>query len=75
MVSNLATPLVCLLWMMDSDEKPTMGYVYDGMLRAIIAMKEAFQQDETKYRPFTRIMNRRWRDQLCRNIHAAVFFS
>ena len=73
-VSNLATPLVRLLRLMDTDEKPTLGYVYDGMLRAVRAMKEAFQQDEKMYLPFTRIMNRRWRDQLCRNIHAAAYY-
>ena len=37
------SPLIRLLRIVDSDEKPVMGYVYDGMYRVTDGIKKIFQ--------------------------------
>ena len=38
-VVNLMAPLVCLLCIVDCDERPSMGYVYEGMYRVRLGIK------------------------------------
>ena len=37
------SPLIRLLHIVDSNEKPAMGYVYDGMYRVTDEIKKIFQ--------------------------------
>ncbi|XP_057418955.1 uncharacterized protein LOC130713181 [Lotus japonicus] len=51
-VSNIAAPIIRLLRIVDGDEKPSMGYVYDGMQRAKNAIKRMFKDKSELYKPF-----------------------
>ena len=45
-IVHIVSPLICLLCIVDFDEKPAMGYVYDGMYRVIDGIKKKFQGQE-----------------------------
>ncbi|XP_025634499.1 uncharacterized protein [Arachis hypogaea] len=48
-VCKLVGPLIYLLRVVDADDKTSLGYVYEGMLRAEDAIKEMFRQSKTAY--------------------------
>ncbi|XP_025678758.1 uncharacterized protein [Arachis hypogaea] len=58
-VCKLVGPLIKLLRLVDADDKPSLGYVYEGMLRAEDVIKEMFRQSKTAYQPYTDIINSR----------------
>ncbi|XP_020531950.1 uncharacterized protein LOC18448660 isoform X2 [Amborella trichopoda] len=72
-VQKSVIPLVRVLRMVDGDEKPTMGYIYEAMDRAKLAIKEA-HEDERKYGPYWRKIDERWESQLHHPLHAAAHF-
>ena len=43
---HIVSPLIHLLRIVDSNEKPAIRYVYDGMYRAIDGIKKKFQGQE-----------------------------
>ncbi|KAL8497407.1 hypothetical protein ACS0TY_020920 [Phlomoides rotata] len=58
---------------MDTDRRPSIGYVYDGIYRAKKAIKDVFRHKKRLYKPFTNIIKARWDKQLKRDIHAATY--
>ncbi|KAI0524227.1 hypothetical protein KFK09_003591 [Dendrobium nobile] len=73
-ISKIAGPLIRLLRIVDSDEKPSLGYLYDGMYRARKAIKAMFKNVKRSYKSFTTIIKRRWDTQIRQGIHAAAYF-
>ncbi|XP_028089575.1 uncharacterized protein LOC114289927 [Camellia sinensis] len=63
-----------LLRIVDGDEKLSVGYVYEGMYRAIKGIKDIFKKNKRLYRPYTTIIKTRWDNQLRKNIHAAAYW-
>ncbi|XP_054801457.1 uncharacterized protein LOC129305454 [Prosopis cineraria] len=72
-VVEIVKPLVRLLRIVDSDDRPSLGYVYDGMYRAKRAIKNTFRHKKSLYKPYTSIIKRRWDSQLRQNLHAAAY--
>lgn len=72
-VLKLTAPLVRVLRLVDSEKKPAMGYIYEGMDRAKEAIMAAFD-DESRYKAAFEIIDRRWEVQLHRPLHAAGYF-
>ncbi|XP_052621719.1 uncharacterized protein LOC111895113 [Lactuca sativa] len=68
------TPLLRLLRLCDSDEKPALGYVYEGMYRARRGVKELFKKKKELYKPYTDIIDRRWDKMLRKSIHYAAYW-
>ncbi|KAL8514689.1 hypothetical protein ACS0TY_013688 [Phlomoides rotata] len=66
-------PLIRVLRIMDTDRRPSIGYVYDGIYRANKAIKDMFRHKKRLYKPFTNIIKARWDKQLRRDIHAAAY--
>ncbi|XP_059063571.1 uncharacterized protein LOC131057612 [Cryptomeria japonica] len=56
---QVTEPLVVLLRVVDG-EKPSMGYIYEGMDRAKEAIRSIYAGDEDKYGPIWEIIDRRW---------------
>ncbi|XP_057746401.1 uncharacterized protein LOC130965656 [Arachis stenosperma] len=73
-VCKLVGPLIYLLRVVDADDKSSLGYVYEGMLRAEDAFKEMFRQSKTAYQPYTDMINSRWDKHLKKDLHAAAYF-
>jgi hypothetical protein len=67
----LIEPLVKVLRLVDSDDKPQMGYLYEALDRAKEAIKRNCRQD---YKKWWKIIDHRWDNQLHRDIHAAGMF-
>nr|GEY65352.1 hypothetical protein [Tanacetum cinerariifolium] len=66
---RVMTPLLRLLRLCDSDVKPTLGYVYEGMFWARKGIKDLFKNKKDLYQPYTKIINERWDKMLRTNIH------
>ncbi|XP_039126919.1 uncharacterized protein LOC120263064 [Dioscorea cayenensis subsp. rotundata] len=73
-VVKIASPLVRLLRIVDSDERPSLGYIYEGMIRASKAIKETFKYVRRLYQPYISILEERWEHQMSQDIHAAAFW-
>ena len=71
---QIVSPLVRLLRIVDADERPSLGYVYDGMLRAKKTIKKIFMNKKKAYREFAKIIKDRWDNQLRQDLHAAAYF-
>lgn len=69
-IISFTEPLVKVLRIMDG-EKPTMGYIYEGMERAKEAIKTFYKGDSSKYLPIWEIIDSRWDRQLHSPLHVA----
>ena len=67
-------PLVCLLLIFYCDERPSMGYVYEGMYRTRLGIKKLFNHNKRLYKPYTNIIKQRWDEQLRKSIHSAAYW-
>ncbi|GKV26461.1 hypothetical protein SLEP1_g35752 [Rubroshorea leprosula] len=74
LVVKIVGPLIQLLRIVDGDERPSLGYVYDGMYRARKAIKTILMNRKSLYKPYTRIIKGRWDRQLRQNLHAAAYY-
>ncbi|XP_028797889.1 uncharacterized protein LOC114753361 [Neltuma alba] len=72
-VVKIVSPLIKLLRIVNSNEKPSLPYVYEGMRRAKIAIKEMFKKNKELYKPYTRIIQTRWDRHLKTNLHAVSY--
>ncbi|XP_054820636.1 uncharacterized protein LOC129319559 [Prosopis cineraria] len=72
-VVEIVKPLVRLLRIVDSDDRPSLSYIYDGMYRAKRAIKNTFRHKKSLYKPYTSIIKRRWDSQLRQNLNAAAY--
>ncbi|XP_004300713.1 PREDICTED: uncharacterized protein LOC101309161 [Fragaria vesca subsp. vesca] len=68
---TIAEPLVKILRIVDGD-MPAMGYIYEGIESAKIAIKTYYKGIEEKYMPIWDIIDRRWSMQLHSSLHAAA---
>lgn len=71
---KLTGPLVKVLRMVDGDEKPAMGYIYEAMDRAKEAIERSFNRNESEYERAFEIIDERWNCQLHRPLHAAGYY-
>uniref|UniRef100_A0A0D3DQF1 Uncharacterized protein n=1 Tax=Brassica oleracea var. oleracea TaxID=109376 RepID=A0A0D3DQF1_BRAOL len=74
MIVQIMTPLIRLLRICDADEKPSLPYVYEGMYRARLGIKNIFKKEKPLYRSYTRIIDNRWDRMLRSDIYAAAYF-
>ncbi|KAF7808217.1 uncharacterized protein G2W53_034960 [Senna tora] len=73
-VVKIVAPIVHLLRIVDADEKPSMGYVYEGMHRAKKAIKEMFKGKKEMHKPYTDIIKARWHKHFRCDLHAAAYY-
>ncbi|XP_059660034.1 ATP-dependent RNA helicase DEAH13-like isoform X3 [Cornus florida] len=67
-------PLVKVLRLVDSDERPAMGFIYKAMDRAKEEIQKNFKNVKKCYEPIWKIINARWESQLHQPLHAAAYF-
>ncbi|XP_043716251.1 uncharacterized protein LOC122664481 [Telopea speciosissima] len=70
---SVSEPLVKGLRIVDGD-MPAMGYIYEGIERAKVAIRAYYKGIEEKYMPIWEIIDRRWNIQLHSPLHAAAAF-
>ncbi|KAG8635684.1 hypothetical protein MANES_16G054458v8 [Manihot esculenta] len=69
-IMKVQEPLLKVLRLVDGDDKPTMGFIYEAMERA----KLAIQKNCRSYLEYWRIIDHRWNFQLHHDLHAAGYF-
>uniref|UniRef100_A0A6N2MQE4 BED-type domain-containing protein n=1 Tax=Salix viminalis TaxID=40686 RepID=A0A6N2MQE4_SALVM len=63
-IVNVSEPLVRVLRLVDSEEKPSMGYLYEAMDKAKEAIKTRLKNRMSQYGPYIRVIDARWDKQL-----------
>ena len=71
--NEISEPLVRVLHLVDGDEKPAMGYLYEAMNRAK-EEKKRFRNKVSLYGHYIRVIDARWDKQLNSSLHAAGCF-
>ena len=56
---KISSPLIRLLWIVDSDQRLAIGYVYEGMHRVWLGIKKIFRMKKHLYKPYTSIIKNR----------------
>lgn len=69
-----AAPLMDVLHLVDSDEKPAMGYIYEAMDACKKQIQNNFNNVQKCYEPVCKIIDQRWMGQLHRPLHAAGYY-
>ncbi|KAF7823796.1 uncharacterized protein G2W53_021940 [Senna tora] len=72
-VVQIVAPLMRMFRIVDADNRPSLGYVYDGMYRARKTIKNVFMNKKSLYKPYTRIVKQRWDRQLRHSVHAVAY--
>ncbi|PKI70782.1 hypothetical protein CRG98_008812 [Punica granatum] len=67
-------PPIKVLLMVDSDEKPTMGFIYNEMKKAKQKIKTNFKDDRKSYDLISKVIDERWEVQLHRPLHAGAYY-
>ncbi|KAI3942434.1 hypothetical protein MKW98_013086 [Papaver atlanticum] len=77
-ILKIMAPMVDVIRLVDTEEKPSMGYIYKAMdickekVRTNLAAKTT--EDEEMWHTLSRIMDKRWLDQLQQPLHAATHY-
>jgi hypothetical protein len=72
--SEITEPLVRVLRLVDGDEKPAMGYLYETMDRAKEEIKVRMKYKVSLYGPYVQVIDFRWDRQLYSHLHTAGCF-
>ncbi|XP_057418594.1 uncharacterized protein LOC130712797 [Lotus japonicus] len=73
-IVKLTEPLVKLLRLVDSEDKPAMGFLYQAFYKTREEMVKRFQRNKKKVEPYLKIIDSRWDSQLRKNLHAACYW-
>jgi len=73
-IVRMSEPLIRVLRMVDGDDRPSMGYLYDAIHHAKEEMMRRFQKRKARVKPFIDIINNWWDGQFYRNLYAAAFW-
>jgi hypothetical protein len=73
-IVKITEPLVCVLRLVDSEDKPAMGYLNRAMYKAREDIEKRFKRNKVKVEPYLKILDNRWDVQLRKNLHAAGYW-
>ncbi|XP_031394655.1 uncharacterized protein LOC116206052 [Punica granatum] len=72
---QISEPLVRVLHIGDSDERPAMRFLLEAMYKAREEMLKRFNKRKKKIEPYINILDARWDRQLHKNLHAAEYWN
>ncbi|XP_019425096.1 PREDICTED: uncharacterized protein LOC109333974 [Lupinus angustifolius] len=73
-IVKLTEPLVCMLHIVDSEDKHAMGFLYHAIYKARHEMERRFRRNKTKVKPYLDVMDSSWDLQLKRNLHIVGYW-
>ncbi|CAN6458842.1 unnamed protein product [Victoria cruziana] len=73
-ILKVALPLVKVLRVADSDEYPTMGFIYHHMRKAKEEIAFNVDNDKKKYEKIWEIIDNRWTNQMYHSLYAAAYY-
>ncbi|KAI3860363.1 hypothetical protein MKX03_007119, partial [Papaver bracteatum] len=68
-VVKISEPFVRVLRMVDSEDKPAMGFLYDRIIKVKDAVSNVFNGKKRDYEPYMKIINSRLDKHFKKNIH------
>ncbi|XP_016164627.1 uncharacterized protein LOC107607163 [Arachis ipaensis] len=73
-IIKLTEPLVCVLRIMDSEDRAAMDFLYQAIYKARGEMVKRFQKRKKVVDPYLKILDTCWDAQLKKNLHAAGYW-
>ncbi|KAL4374287.1 hypothetical protein AHAS_Ahas05G0166700 [Arachis hypogaea] len=73
-IVKLTSPLIHVLRIVDSEDRPAMGYLYQAIYKAREEMVRRFQKRKKVVNPYLKILDTRWDAQLKKNLHATGYW-
>ena len=73
-IVKISSPLIRLLWIVDSDQRPAIGYMFKGMYRAWLGIKKIFRMKKHLYKPYTSIIKNCCDKHLHKDLHATTYW-
>ncbi|OVA02017.1 zinc finger protein [Macleaya cordata] len=73
-ILKVTEPLLAVLHLAGSEERPCMGYLFDAMDKAKKGIIDAFDNKETNYLPYLKVIDRIWEEDLHSPLHAAAHY-
>ncbi|CAN0881021.1 hypothetical protein LINGRAHAP2_LOCUS13977, partial [Linum grandiflorum] len=73
-IVDLTEPIIRLLRIVDSDEMPALGYVYEGYRRVEKVVMKVCGNSEIRALPYKAILGRRWEKNLDRTLIKAAYY-
>ncbi|XVE98465.1 hypothetical protein REPUB_Repub03eG0109000 [Reevesia pubescens] len=70
----LQKPLVRVLRIVDAEDRPAMGYLYEAIHKVREEMLKMFQKRKKRVEPYLTILDSQWDRQLHKNLHAASYW-
>ncbi|KAF7825683.1 zf-BED domain-containing protein/DUF659 domain-containing protein/Dimer_Tnp_hAT domain-containing protein [Senna tora] len=69
-----AYPLIKVLRLVDANDKPAMGFIYEEMDRAKEKIQANFRNVKKSYEPIWKIIDERWEAQLHNPLYTAAYY-
>ncbi|XP_025606875.1 uncharacterized protein [Arachis hypogaea] len=69
-----ANPLIKVLRLVNSDEKPAMGFVYKEMMQVKEKIQSAFNSVKQRYMPLWNIIDEKWDKEVHRPLEATAYY-
>lgn len=73
-ILKVTKPLLSVLQLTDSEERPCMGYIYDAMEKAKRSIVSAFDNKESQYMPYLKVIDPIWLEEFHSPLHAAGYY-
>ncbi|GKV12270.1 hypothetical protein SLEP1_g23441 [Rubroshorea leprosula] len=74
LIVKISEPLVRVFRLVDNEEKPSMGYLYEAIDKAKETIKKNFNNRLSQYMPYIKVIDARWDRQLYSPLHSAGCF-
>ncbi|KAL5800550.1 hypothetical protein ACOSQ3_033630 [Xanthoceras sorbifolium] len=71
---KVTKPLLSVLHLMESEERPSVGYIYDAMEKAKKIIIEAFDDKEFDLMPYLKVIDHIWQEEFHSPLHAAAYY-
>ncbi|KAK4836636.1 hypothetical protein QYF36_025628 [Acer negundo] len=71
---KVTKPLLSVLHLMESEERPSVGYIYDAMEKAKKSIVEAFDDKEFDLMPYLKVIDHKWQEEFHSPLHAAAYY-
>ena len=72
-ILKVSESLVTVLRLVDSEDKPAMGYIYEAMDKAKEVIQKRLKK-KSEYLPYWKVIDKRWDSQLHCPLHAAAYY-
>lgn len=71
---KVTKPLLSVLHLLDCEDKPFIGYMYNAMEKAKKSIVLAFNNKESKYSPYLSVINDIWKEEFHSPLHSAAYY-